>query len=198
MSQPAFVAWAETAIERDITAELQRQLVKLLNTGEVRGFSTAMFAPPVRGQEVENHSGSEKEKRPDLTFHRLAARPVDTQNAQFYECKIVGRGRTLNDYHDNGVMRFVDGRYAWAMPHAGMIAYVSPPPPAAAIAALDGYWTAARSSAQMEGLPTNQLEVDMSIGQAVAISVHQRTFMLPGQSLPAEIVLRHMWLSAAA
>lgn len=198
MSQPAFVAWAGTAIERDITAELQRQLVKLLNTGEVRGFSAAMFAPPVRGQEVENHSGSEKEKRPDLTFHRLAARPVDTQNAQFYECKIIGRGRTLNDYHNDGVMRFVDGRYAWAMPHAGMIAYVSPPPPAAAVAALDGYWTAARSSAQREGIPTNHIDVDTSVGLAVAISVHQRTFFLPGQTLPADIVLRHMWLSAAA
>lgn len=198
MSQPAFVAWAATAIERDITAELQRQLVKLLNTGEVRGFSAAIFAPPVRGQEVENYSGCEKEKRPDLTFHRLAARPVDTQNAQFYECKIVGRGRTLNDYHDDGVMRFVDGRYAWAMPHAGMIAYVSTAPPVSAVAALEGYWAAARSSAQRGGLPMDQLEVDSSVGLAVAISVHQRTFLLPGRNSPTDIVLRHMWLSAGA
>ena len=196
MSQPAFVAWVQTAIERDITIQLQKQLVLLLNTNEVRGFSAAFFAPPIRGQEVENHSGSEKEKRPDLTFHRLAARPVDTQNAQFYECKIIGRGRTLDDYHGEGVMRFVDGRYAWAMPHAGMIAYVSPPPTAAVDVALDGYWTKARFGALVAGLPTGKLQVDMSAGPAVAISLHQRTFSLPDQQLPESIVLRHIWLSA--
>lgn len=196
MSNPGFVVWAETAIERDITIQLQKQLVLLLNTNEVRGFSAAVFAPPIRGQEVENHSGTEKEKRPDLTFHRLAARPVDTQNAQFYECKIIGRGRTLDDYHCEGVMRFVDGRYAWGMPHAGMIAYVSPPPAAAANAALDGYWTKARSGAFVAGLPTGKLQVDTSAGPTVAISIHQRTFSLPDQQLPGDIVLRHLWLSA--
>ncbi|AEB85128.1 hypothetical protein [Alicycliphilus denitrificans] len=196
MSQPAFVAWVQTAIERDITIQLQKQLVLLLNTNEVRGFSAAFFAPPIRGQEVENHSGSEKEKRPDLTFHRLAARPVDTQNAQFYECKIIGRGRTLDDYHDEGVMRFVDGRYAWAMPHAGMIAYVSPPPPAVADVALSGYWTKARSGALASGLLTGKLQVDAATGPTVAISIHQRTFPLPDQQHPGDIALRHLWLSA--
>jgi len=196
MSQSDFVVWAQTAIERDITIELLKQLVLLLNTNEVRGFSAAVFAPPIRGQEVENYCGSEKEKRPDLTFYRLAVRPVDTHNAQFYECKVVGRGRTLDDYHNDGVMRFVDGRYAWAMPHAGMLAYVSPPPPAAADVALDGHWTKARSGALANGLPTGELQLDTACGPTVAISIHQRTFLLSDQQCPGDIVLRHLWLSA--
>ena len=195
MSQPAFVTWAQTAIERDITIQLQKQLILLLNTNEVRGFSAAVFAPPIRGQEVENYSGSEKEKRPDLTFCRLAARPADTHNAQFYECKIVGRGRTLDSYHNEGVMRFVDGRYAWAMPHAGMIAYVSPPPAAVADVALDGYWSQTRLDALANGLPTDKLQVDTAVGPTVVISIHQRTFQLPNQQHPGDIVLRHLWLS---
>lgn len=195
MSQPSFVSWAQTAIERDITIQLQKQLVLLLNTNEVRGFSAAVFAPPIRGQEVENYSGTEKEKRPDLTFPRLAARPVDTQNAQFYECKIIGRGRTLDDYHGEGVMRFVDGRYAWAMPHAGMIAYVTPPPPVVAEVALDGYWSKARTNTSTDGLPIGNLQVDTASGSTVAISIHQRTFPLPDQKRPGDIVLRHLWLS---
>lgn len=197
MSEPAFVTWVQTAIERDITIQLQKQLISLLNTKEVRGFSAALFAPPIRGQEVENHSGSEKEKRPDLTFPRLAARPVDTQNAQFYECKIIGRGRTLDNYHNEGVMRFVDGRYAWGMPHAGMIAYVSPPHPAVADVALSGYWSQVHSGAFASGKLTGKLQVDRANGVAVAISVHQRTFPLHNQQRSGDIALRHLWLSAS-
>ena len=141
MGSPNFVKWAASAAERDITVKLQAKLIQLLNTGELSGFTAAVFAPPIRGQEVDNYSGKEKEKRPDLTFLRLAARPVSNHHAQFYECKVIGRGRTVDDYHNDGVLRFVDGRYAWGMAHAGMIAYVSPPPPLMAATALEFCWT---------------------------------------------------------
>lgn len=196
MSAPAFVKWAERAIERDITVELQKQLIDLLNTNEVRGFTAAAFAPPIRGQEIEDYTGIEKEKRPDLTFLRLAARPVSNHNAQFYECKVIGRGRTVDDYHKEGVMRFVDGRYAWGMPHAGMIAYVSPPPPSVAWAALEGYWKKDRKDTPLEGLPTCALELDATASPTIAISVHARKILLPNCAEPGAIVLRHLWLSA--
>lgn len=196
MSAPVFVKWAETAIERDITFELQKQLIDLLNTNEVRGFTAAAFAPPIRGQEIEDHSGIEKEKRPDLTFLRLAARPVSNHNAQFYECKVIGRGRTVDDYHKDGVMRFVDGRYAWGMPHAGMIAYVTPPPTSVASAALESYWKKDRQGAPLPGLPSCKLELEETANPPIAISEHARKFALPNHAKPGDIVLRHLWLSA--
>lgn len=196
MNAPGFVKWVETAIERDITVELQRQLIALLNTNEVRGFTAAAFAPPIRGQEIEDYSGIKKEKRPDLTFLRLAARPVSNHNAQFYECKVIGRGRTVDDYHKDGVMRFVDGRYAWGMPHAGMIAYVSPPPPSAASTTLESYWQKNREDTPLGGIPTCALELDTTACPPIAVSVHARQFPLPNHAEPGDIVLRHLWLSA--
>lgn len=195
MGQPHFVKWAQTAVERDITVELQKRLVCLLNTREVRGFSAATFSAPIRGQEVENYSGEEKEKRPDLTFNRLAARPVATHHAQFYECKILGRGRTLDDYHGDGVMRFVDGRYAWGMPHAGMIAYVSPPPSPLAEVVLADFWKWDKNSKPRRGLPTRDLALDTGPDSRVVISVHARSFPLNDGAAPGEIALRHLWLS---
>lgn len=196
MSAPVFVKWAETAIERDLTFELQKQLIELLNTNEVRGFTAAAFAPPIRGQEIENHSSMEKEKRPDLTFLRLAARPVSHHNAQFYECKVIGRGRTVDDYHKEGVMRFVDGRYAWCMPHAGMIAYVTPPPASVASVALESYWKKDREGAPLLGIPSCKLECDEAASPPIAISMHAREFTLPNRVQPGDILLRHLWLSA--
>lgn len=196
MSAPTFVKWVETAIERDITVELQKQLIDLLNTNEVQGFTAAAFVPPIRGQEIEDHSGIEKENRPDLTFLRLAARPVSNHNAQFYECKVIGRGRTVYDYHKDGVMRFVEGRYAWCMPHAGMIAYVSAPPPSVASTALEGYWKKSRKGTSLEGTPTCALKLDATASPPIAVSVHARKFPLSNYAAPGNIVLRHLWLSA--
>lgn len=195
MSVPSFAKWVKSAIERDITFELQKQLIGLLNTNEVKGFTAAAFAPPIRGQEIENYSGIEKEKRPDLTFFRFAARPVSNHNAQFYECKVIGRGRTVDDYHTDGVMRFVDGRYAWGMLHAGMIAYVSPPPAAVASVVLESYWKDSRENTSLDGLPTRALELDATISPPIVVSVHMRKFLLPNYAEPGDIVLRHLWLS---
>ena len=194
LARPEFVTWAASAVERDITVQLQERLIQLLNAGEVHGFTAAVFAAPIRGQEVDDYSGSEKEKRPDLTFLRLAARPVSNHHAQFYECKVIGRGRTVDDYHNDGVMRFVDGRYAWGMSHAGMIAYVAPPPPLMAAAALGSYWTKARQKLRLAGLPASPLKLDQTASHPIAISVHARGFKLQNLRAPGDITLRHLWL----
>jgi hypothetical protein len=195
LARPEFVTWAESAVERDITVELQARLIQLLNTGEVHGFSAAVFAAPIRGQEVDDYSGSDKEKRPDLTFLRLSARPVSNHHAQFYECKVIGRGRTVDDYHNDGVMRFVDGRYAWGMAHAGMIAYMAPPPHLKAATALERYWTKARQKLRLAGLPASPLKLDHTASHPIAISVHARGFKLTNLRSPGDITLRHLWLS---
>lgn len=194
ISTQDFNLWAGSAIERDITLALQRQLVELLNTCEVKGFTPAAFAAPIRGQELENYTGEEKEKRPDLSFIRLASRPVSNHNAQFYECKIIGRGRSVDDYHKDGIMRFVDGRYAWAMPHAGMIAYVSPPPACIASTVLASYWEHCQANPSLGGMPTCDLEHDTSLTTPILITVHSRNLPASNLGAPPAITLRHLWL----
>src|SRR5258708_31137479 len=112
-----------SASEPVITLRMQDALEVILNSVAVNGFSPAVFGPPIRGQELEDVSQKKLEKRPDLTFQQHVAVPATRHHALFFECKVLGRGRTVGDYVKDGVRRFCDGRYAWAMPHAGMIAY---------------------------------------------------------------------------
>ena len=107
--------------ETQITTGLQGFLVELLNQNSVDGFASEVFSIPVRDASVPDCKGN-IEKKPDLTFYCHTARPLGVLRAQFYECKPIG---SCNVYiGEDGLERFLDGRYAWAMPHAGMIAYV--------------------------------------------------------------------------
>ncbi|WP_257819025.1 hypothetical protein [Burkholderia glumae] len=157
-------------------------------------ISPAVFGAPIRGQELEDYSGLRLEKRPDLTITRLSARPAINHNAMFYECKILGRGRTVDDYITHGVMRFQNGNYAWAMPHAGMVGYVVDDHRIDAKAALVERWDHAKSPAPCT--PIVELTEDKSISPPIVISTHARGFTLRNGEAAGDIVLRHMWLSA--
>lgn len=183
--------------EAELTAMLQDSLTDLLATASVHGFSAAVFGAPIRGQEIEDYSGLYIEKRPDLTFPRLSARPAINHNALFYECKILGRGRTLDDYIGEGVARFENGNYAWAMPQAGMIAYVAEAIwEGNACEALSGRWTHATNAAPH--CPVVPTEEDLSSLPVIAISIHARKFILRNGEVPGNITLRHIWLQGPA
>lgn len=177
--------------EAEITAMLQDSITDLLDSGQLRGFSPAIFGAPIRGQEMENHSGNRLEKRPDLTITKLSARPIINHNAMFYECKILGRGRTVDDYISQGVMRFQSGYYAWAMPHAGMIGYVVPGHPTNAKAALSEYW----ARPKLPSCLPREVNEDRSTAPVITISTHARDFILRNGEPPGDIALRHLWLS---
>lgn len=200
------VAWAQTMAtahgsalvasgkEPEITAMLQDALTAVLASGQVHGFSAAVFGAPIRGQELEDYSGLHLEKCPDLTFPRLSARPAINHHAMFYECKILGRGRTVDDYLLHGVCRFLNGNYAWAMPHAGMIAYVADGHPEDAYAVLSERWT--RTDHPGACGPTRAMDQDLSSTPSVAISTHARQFRLRNGMESGDIALRHLWLAA--
>lgn len=178
--------------EPQITAMLQDALCELLNSGQVAGFSPATYLCPIRGQELDDYTGERLEKRPDLTFPRLSSRPASNHNALFFECKILGRGRALDDYVKDGVRRFQDGIYAWAMPHAGMLAYVIGPEAADPGTSLPAIWSTDPGPAA----PYAPIEPVSDEGgvPAVALSRHARTFMLRNGEAPGHILLRHLWL----
>jgi hypothetical protein len=179
--------------EPEITAMLQDALTILLESKHIHGFSPAVFGAPIRGQELEDYSGRYLEKRPDLTFPRLSARPTTNHNALFYECKVLGRGRTVNDYISDGVARFQNGHYAWAMQHAGMIGYVAElNHKVNACAVLSQRWTQQTKPAPCA--PVAPVAEDQSSAPWIAISIHARPFILRNGIPPGDITLRHMWL----
>jgi hypothetical protein len=180
--------------EPEITAMLLDCLTALLESKHLHGFSPAIFGVPIRGQELEDYSGEYLEKRPDLTFPRLSARPTINHNALFYECKILGRGRSVDDYVKKGVARFENGHYAWAMQHAGMIGYVVEANQGAnAQAVLSKYWATTKPA---PCAPIGTVKEDKSLAPWIAISIHARAFTLRNGVPPGDITLRHIWLVA--
>jgi hypothetical protein len=177
------------ATEPEITAALRTIIETVLDEESVPGFTPALFGSVPRGQEMEDYSGRYLEKRPDLTFQLLSARPRRSHNALFYECKILGRGRSLAAYVAEGIARFVDGRYAWCMTHAGMIGYILQDEPLTPYPALQKHWTGPSRQHAPHTISVDTTHTDL------ALTIHARSFSLPDGCKPGDISLRHLWLT---
>jgi hypothetical protein len=177
-----------SAKETAITAALQHYLVELLNLEIVDGFVSDVFPPPTRDSSVVDYSGEFLEKKPDLTFYCQHVKPVSNQRALFFECKPIGN---INAYlGSNGLGRFIDGRYAWAMPHAGMIAYMRRRHPYDVQDAL-------RTSLVLDGKVNISLSIDATCSEnQVVVTEHGRDFLLRTGAAPGNIKIRHLWLDA--
>ena len=114
--------------EVPITVELQQQLNRMLNeeASTVPGFTASIFETVIRGGEIENVDESSMERRPDRTFRLAGTSPARTTRehyGMFTECKLLDSTHSLNAYCETGLRRFLQSEYAWAMPHALMLAY---------------------------------------------------------------------------
>lgn len=179
--------------EVEISNKLQDAIEQILNEELIDGFSPAVFSPPIRGQELEDYSGRRLEKRPDLTFQRHGTLPCTRHHALFFECKLIGRGRTVKDYVRDGLERFCDGRYAWAMPHAGLIAYfVGVNGSADPATALATYWI--NTTPDDPTIPALPLRPEVCTELTMVTTLHQRSFVLQNARQPGPISLRHLWL----
>lgn len=177
-----------SASEKAITTELQESIVDVLNDGNVDGFVPEIFAQPVRDASVVDYSGKYLEKKPDLTFHIQSAAPLSPNKGYFFECKPIGNVSTY--LGRNGLERFCDGRYAWAMPHAGMIGYVQrKTSPLTAQDAIE------------EHVNNKTLVVNSHYGDTTAtyhpiwVTIHSRDFALLNGNAPGPILIRHVWLA---
>lgn len=189
------------ADEASINNGMRNLLDQIRGDHSVPGYDCATFTEPVKGGEFEDFNGAHLEQSPDLAIKLFAWRPgvsLNIYDAIFVECKIVGPQDGIGEYGTEGIARFVDGRYGWAMPHGMMIAYVCnglqlPD-------ALDAYF--ARSSggnARRYGITSRPMvkTCDMSKTQPlVYITTHARTWSHRNASSPGDIELRHLWLSA--
>ena len=115
-----------------------------------------------------------------------------TNYALFVECKIVGGGFPVARYLAKGLLRFIDGDYAWAMSSGLMVAYAR----GGASVAKTLAGRLARRYRTKAG-PTPRLEDDGVLPKSF-VSVHSRPLRHPssGQAL-GDIEVAHLWLPVA-
>jgi hypothetical protein len=193
-SSPAAKQVLDSGTEVEISTQLLNVLCSLLNAQSVHGFTGYVFEPPIRGQELEDVTGTELEKRPDISIRLRTSTPYTQHNSLFFECKRISPTRTVADYINEGLIKFCDQRYAWGMSHAGMLAYVQSvtPTPEAKIE-LENYWLNNPTSFTV---PNCDLVVESNGSASVTITTHQRVIPLPNGHASGDITLRHLWLSS--
>ncbi len=184
--------------EVPITIELERTLNYLLNEEPsiVPGFSASIFETLVRGGEVVSYNRASLEKRPDLTFRLAGHSPSGIERSHygmFVECKLLDATHGIRAYADNGIMRFVRGEYAWAMPHAMMIGYVATGTHRAEN--LPRFLSKDRARYQVEGDPAIE-DLSVSPRQITVRSRHTRSWRYPhNNGEPGAVDILHCWLS---
>ena len=185
-----------TKDEDKITDELVTELTAMRRDDQPMGFNSYFFGVPVRDGKLPNYSGRSIDQMPDLTIPLAYPRPGvsdDRHDALFYECKVITTNRNLSLYRKKGIKRFLDGQYAWRMPHAGMIAYVFQPAPNCPVAALTSYFarkvkktTIGTAVGCIKG-PVMAMTAPYTSVSNIAMTTHSRPFNA------SEINLRHLW-----
>lgn len=178
--------------EADVSALLVVRLNRLLD--EESCWATVVVGVS-RGREIISFDGRRLEMRPDISIH-LARRSFDYPLVA--ECKLINhsRGKTVDLYCNQGLVRFVQGDYAWMSREAFMLAYVR-----------DGSRIATTLSPRLakskgtvpdpcatESLPTSQV---CGLSDH-AFSRHDREFSYPSpveNTNPGRIDVWHLWLS---
>lgn len=181
------------ATEVEVSVRLIEILESILNLESIQGFTGRRFSPFVRGQELTDVTGNEREKRPDLSVRRQASRPYSQDNSLFFECKRISAKRLISDYVNEGLIKFCDQRYAWGMSHAGMLAYVqglSPVPHAKT--ELENHW---RKNPASKTRSVDSPFVENNGSVSVTITKHKRHKPLPNGNPSDDITIRHLWLS---
>jgi hypothetical protein len=193
-----------TAQEDHITEQLFNVIENdLRHTGEVSGFNSMLYDRVVRHAQVTNYNRQKLAKTPDLSFKLRHAeaepRPVlSSHDALFVECKPVDANHAAGSaYCDDGLVRFVNGDYAWAMEDAMMLAYVR-----------DGR-TITKHLAPAMAAPTRTVALAIADpiepwaapgaaacpdAEAVYRSSHHRAFTWPdGKGQATNITIYHLW-----
>ncbi len=193
-----------TAKEDEITAALRAVIENdLRQKGSVSGFSRNTFEAVSRQGQVANFDGTKIGKSPDLCFKLRddgeEPRPVLSEHeALFVECKPVDRTHAAGSrYCDDGLSRFVDGDYAWAMEQGFMLGY------ARHRRSIAGHlMPAMKRTKRLDRLKTVELPRSLAHpgaaaradAEALHVSRHRRGFSWLGNKGPAtDIFIYHSW-----
>lgn len=187
------------ANEVAISEGLVRVVDMIRDTGAIPAF-TKHFETPHSDGSLRNFNGTKLSKRPDMSF-KLKVNPVPgihgMHHRLFVEAKVLGIGKQgVGAYCKDGVSRYIVGDYAWAMPHAMMVAYVRSPA-----------HVLPESLDKHLSKPANKLSYEVLTLQAKACgftsssprayeTTHGRTgWTFSDGTAPTSIKLIHLWLS---
>ena len=187
--EPVMIASAD---EPEVTALLQAVLNRLIEESILWG---QLVRCVVRGGESISFDGSHLEKRPDLSIYL-------TKRTRHFplvvEAKILDRAnaKTVGSYCDHGLLRFVEGEYAWGNREAFMLGYVR-----------DGSSIDTKLRPRLANATTlnprpylvESLPIHVgSEGLDLSYTRHSREFVYVSQAppnSPGPISVWHMWLS---
>jgi hypothetical protein len=191
-----------TALEDEITAALKSIIENdLRQSGTIAGFSKRTYDPIIRQGQVTNYNQTKLTKTPDLCFklrNDEEDRPVLSEHeALFVECKPVdGTHSVGGKYCDDGLCRFVDGEYAWAMEEGMMLAYSRKRTIAADLipAMQDSNRCEQLKVLDLPMIVTNTSAISQKLCEALHVSRHRRGFQwVANKGAATNILIYHSW-----
>jgi len=97
---------------------------RLRKNGDIDGFNCMLFGRVSRESKITNFDKEHPDKMPDIFFDlkRDHLPILSDQDGLFVECKPIDpKHPILSCYCNKGLLRFVNGDYAWAMQDALMV-----------------------------------------------------------------------------
>lgn len=185
------------ATEDQITERLHMILGELDAAGDGSFPGLSELQSPAREGNVRNYDGTHLDKQPDLAFRPVRGL-IPCKNTVpvgiFIECKPIDAQHPIpSTYCRAGLIRFVNGDYAWGVDRALMVGYVRNlcTLPGGLSTALDD--SKLRHELALIGTLANQ--PDTTLGETVCRSAHDRLFRLPDMDVPVgRIFIDHLWL----
>jgi len=175
-----------TALEDTITEILVEILEDTLRQKAViPGFNTQLFGSVERDVKRTNYNKTHPDKMPDILFHLNREHlPIkSSQDGLYVECKPIDKNHSLRSaYCEKGVIRFVNGDYAWAMQEALMIGY------------LRNKKTYSDLSPHLSENQYNKSKFAINKANKTCVSNHNRHFTCYTKAKPGSIKVHHLWL----
>jgi hypothetical protein len=182
----------QSADEDTITHLLVEIIENILRkSGEIDGFNHVLFGKVSRDSKVANVDKTHPDKMPDIVFglRREALTIMGEHDGLFVECKPVDINHPiLSVYCNKGLVRFVNGDYAWAMQDALMVGYVKG---SYSFVKLASVFDNDKNNAILKTINHSALDE-----YAIYRSSHKREFQWPeSRGIACPISISHIWLS---
>lgn len=163
------------------------------DSSSVAGFSGTTFHSVSRSESTANYSGANLNKQPDILI-RLAEGPlVEARRfvGIYIEAKVVSMSHGISKYTKDGLFRFVEGEYSWAMQDGIMLGYqrVKHRPIGSLAQALETDATLA-CVADASGIYLDQSSHKLP---GLGCSKHNRSWKYVGGGDPGAIRVWHLW-----
>lgn len=178
--------------DEDTITQLLVEIIenRLRKNGEIDGFNSVLFGKVSREPKITNFDKEHPDKMPDIFFDlKRGNLPVlSDQDGLFVECKPVDRNHTvLSCYCKKGLIRFVNGDYAWAMQDALMVGYITKTYSFNNLASVLN----AKNSAELKTMDHSEM-----VGFQLYRSKHDREFeWSEDRGKACCISVSHLWLS---